>query len=131
MELRNSVRQAVDEFLKRGDLAALFKWVNANKAAVYQSRDDDARELVDKARATIDAVLKGHIQPPEARGIWSGPSDVIEVMGPTTSGGHRAGSPETGAGRPDDASDQAGVDRTSPWRVTGQDVAAAPHRPPA
>lgn len=68
MELRNSVRQAVDEFLKRGDLAALFKWVNANKAAVYQSRDDDARELVDKARATIDAVLKGHIQPPEARG---------------------------------------------------------------
>jgi hypothetical protein len=34
---------------------------------VYASRDDETQELVDKARRTIDGVLKGLVAPEAAR----------------------------------------------------------------
>ena len=66
--LRASARQQADAFLA-GDiqLRDLFRWVDANRRAVYEGRDDDTRSLVDKMRATIEAVLRGRIEEPGAR----------------------------------------------------------------
>lgn len=67
MELRAEAQRQIDEFLARGDLGALLRWVSANRKAVYAGRDNETQALVDKARATIDAVLKGHVAPEAAR----------------------------------------------------------------
>jgi hypothetical protein len=65
--LRADARRQVDAFLAGGDIGALFRWVTANRKAVYAGRDDETRELVDKARQTIDVVLKGLVAPDAAR----------------------------------------------------------------
>jgi hypothetical protein len=56
-DLRAEAQRRVDRFLAGGDIAALLRWVTANRQAVYAGRDTETRELVDKARATIDGVL--------------------------------------------------------------------------
>jgi hypothetical protein len=60
-------RQQIDEFLAGGDIGTLFRWVTANRRAVYASRDTETQELITKARWTIDGVLKGLVAPDRAR----------------------------------------------------------------
>jgi hypothetical protein len=75
-DLRADARAHVDRFLADGDIAALLRWVTANRRAVYAGHDDETRELVDKARTTIDGVLKGLVPPEKApdhlRGLIAG-----------------------------------------------------------
>jgi hypothetical protein len=65
--LRAEAKRQVDGFLAGGDIGTLFRWVTANRKAVYAGRDDETQELVDKARQTIDGVLKGLVEPDAAR----------------------------------------------------------------
>ncbi len=65
--LRIEARQRVDEFLAGGDIGVLWRWVTANRRAVYAGNDSDTQELVNNARRTIDAVLKGTLAPDLAR----------------------------------------------------------------
>jgi hypothetical protein len=65
--LRTDASQQVDEFLAGGDLGKLWRWVAANRRAVYASNDSDTQELVNNARRTIDGVLKGTLAPDLAR----------------------------------------------------------------
>jgi hypothetical protein len=65
---RDDASRAVQEFLSgQSDLAALARWVQVEGRAVYAGRDDAARELVDKARMTIDAVVRARVPPERAR----------------------------------------------------------------
>jgi hypothetical protein len=66
-ELRAGAKREVDAYLAGGDLSVLFGWVAANRAAVYAGRDPETQELVDNARKTIDALLKGQIGREDAR----------------------------------------------------------------
>ena len=66
-DLRADAQREVDRFLAGGDIAALLRWVTAHRQAVYAGRDTETQELVDKARTTIDGVLKGLIRPEVAR----------------------------------------------------------------
>jgi len=65
--LRADAHQQVDEFLAGGDIGTLWRWVAANRRAVYAGNDSDTQDLVNNARRTIDGVLKGLIQPEMAR----------------------------------------------------------------
>jgi hypothetical protein len=65
--LRTEARQRVDEFLAGGDIGKLWRWVTANRRAVYSGNDSDTQELVNNARRTIDGVLKGTLAPDLAR----------------------------------------------------------------
>ena len=87
MELRTEAQRAIDAFMANGDLGALLRWVNANRKAVYAGRDSEAQALVDKARATIDAVLKGSLTPENARqhlrNLLQPPRDMDGPGGPS------------------------------------------------
>lgn len=66
--LRAAARQQAESFLAgQTQLRDMFRWVDANRRAVYEGRDDETRTLVDKMRATIEAVLRGRIDEPGAR----------------------------------------------------------------
>ena len=82
---RIGAKQQVDAFLAGGDIGTLFRWVSANRRAVYAGRDTEAQELVNKARRTIDAVLKGQIAPEMARdhlrGLLAGSDDLDRERG--------------------------------------------------
>jgi hypothetical protein len=65
--LRADASQQVDGFLAGGDIGKLWRWVAANRRAVYASNDADTQELVNNARRTIDGVLKGTLAPDQAR----------------------------------------------------------------
>jgi hypothetical protein len=65
--LRSEAKQRVDDFLAGGDIGALWRWVMANRRAVYAGNDSDTQELVNHARRTIDGVLKGTLAPDLAR----------------------------------------------------------------
>jgi hypothetical protein len=65
--LRADANQQVDEFLAGGDIGKLWRWVAANRRAVYAGNDADTQELVTNARRTIDGVLKGSLSPDLAR----------------------------------------------------------------
>ena len=65
--LRTDAKQQVDAFLAGGDIGMLWRWVTANRRAVYAGRDSDTQRLVDSARQTIDGVLKGRLEPELAR----------------------------------------------------------------
>ena len=87
MDLRADAQRQVDEFLARGDLGALLRWVSANRKAVYAGRDTETQALVDKARATIDAVLTGRVAPEDAR------SHMRALLAPGRDAADRPGGP--------------------------------------
>jgi hypothetical protein len=72
VDLRAEAKSRVDEYLAGGDIGALLRWITANRREVYATRDADTQELVDKARQTIDGVLKGHVAPENARAHLQG-----------------------------------------------------------
>jgi hypothetical protein len=65
--LRADAHQQVDEFLAGGDIGTLWRWVAANRRAVYAGNDSDTQDLVNNARRTIDGVVKGTLAPDLAR----------------------------------------------------------------
>ena len=86
-QLRTDARQQVDAFLAGGDIGALYRWVTVNRRAVYAGRDDEAQELVDKARQTIDGVLKGLVAPDAARDHLRGVLAADRRVDPDTNAG--------------------------------------------
>jgi hypothetical protein len=68
VEFRHSARQLADDFLaSRTDLGSVLRWIEANRKSIYASQDAEARELVDRLRQTVQAVLHGRIEHTQAR----------------------------------------------------------------
>jgi hypothetical protein len=62
VELRREAAQGVDDFVAgKTDLGPLARWVGANTRRINADGDDATRELVGKARLTIDAFLHGRV----------------------------------------------------------------------
>jgi hypothetical protein len=67
-ELRQEATQRVDDFVAgKTELGPLARWVSANARRVNAGGDDVTRELVAKARSTIEAFLHGRVTDRGAR----------------------------------------------------------------
>ena len=68
VELREAATQRVEGFVGgTTDLGRLARWVEANTRRVNADGDDATRELVGKARLTIEAFLHGRVTHQGAR----------------------------------------------------------------
>jgi hypothetical protein len=67
-DLRAEATRRIDDFVAGStDLGSLARWVGANTRHVNAGGDDATRELVGKARLTIDAYLHGRVAEQGAR----------------------------------------------------------------